>query len=300
MEREIVHIDEEKCNGCGLCVPECHEGALQIIDGKARLVSDLMSDGLGACLGHCPQDAISIEKREAQPYNETEVIALMIQKGRNTVLAHMKHLKDHNETVYLKEAVNYLLENEGKIDFDVKEVIREVHNSGKKPQAVQQVAQMHHHHGGGCPGSKSMDFGNIDPDVPAAALGTQASQLKQWPVQMHLVQPNASYFQNSDLLLAADCVAFSMGNFHQDYLKGKSLAVLCPKLDQGIDSYIEKVRMMIDDAKVNTITVMMMQVPCCSGLLHIVKAAQANANRKVPVKSIIVGLQGELLKEEWV
>ncbi len=300
MEREIVHIDEEKCNGCGLCVPGCHEGALQIIDGKARLVSDLMCDGLGACLGHCPQDAISIEKREAQPYNETEVIALMIQKGRNTVLAHMKHLKDHNETVYLKEAVNYMLKNEEKIDFDVKEVIREVHNSGKKPQAVQQVAQMHHHQGGGCPGSKSMDFGNIDPDVPAAALGAQTSQLKQWPVQMHLVQPNASYFQNSDLLLAADCVAFSMGNFHQDYLKGKSLAVLCPKLDQGIDSYIEKVRMMIDDAKVNTITVMMMQVPCCSGLLHIVKAAQANANRKVPVKSIIVGLQGELLKEEWV
>jgi hypothetical protein len=128
----------------------------------------------------------------------------------------------------------------------------------------------------------------------------QPSELRQWPVQMHLVNPNASYFQGSDLLLAADCVAFSMGGFHSKHLKGKSLAIACPKLDQGSEIYIQKLISMIDVAKVNTITVMMMEVPCCGGLLQMVKAALAIASRKVPVKKMIVGITGEVLQEEWV
>ena len=128
----------------------------------------------------------------------------------------------------------------------------------------------------------------------------QPSELRQWPVQMHLLNPNAPYLRGSDLLLAADCVAFSMGNFHSKYLKGRSLAIACPKLDHGTDIYIEKLTAMIDIAKINTITVMMMEVPCCGGLLQMVRNALSKASRKVPVKQMIISLSGEVLKEEWV
>jgi hypothetical protein len=128
----------------------------------------------------------------------------------------------------------------------------------------------------------------------------QPSELRQWPVQMHLVNPQAPYFRGSDLLLAADCVAFSMGGFHSNHLKGKSLAIACPKLDHGTESYVEKLTAMIDISKVNTISVMMMEVPCCGGLLQMVRAALAKASRKVPVKKVIVGINGEVLQEEWV
>jgi NAD-dependent dihydropyrimidine dehydrogenase PreA subunit len=196
MMREVVKIDEELCNGCGLCVPGCHEGALRIIDGKARLISDLMCDGLGACIGECPQGAITIEKREAEAFS--------IQ-----------------------------------------------------------------------------------------------SELKQWPVQMHLINPQAPYYRNADVVIAADCVAYAVGDFHRRYLKGKSLAIACPKLDSNLDIYVNKITSMIDYAKINTITVMIMQVPCCGGLLQIVKTAASAAQRKVPVKLLVVGLEGNIIKEEW-
>lgn len=201
MKRDIIKIDEDLCNGCGECVPNCHEGALQVIDGKARLVSDHLCDGLGACIGHCPEGAITIEKASIQ-----------------------------NDTI------------------------------------------------------TPLD---------------QPSELRQWPVQMHLVNPEAPYFRSADLLLAADCVAFSMGGFHSNHLKGKSLAIACPKLDQGTDSYIEKLTAMIDIAKLNTITVMMMEVPCCGGLLNMVRTALVSASRKVPVKKVIVGMNGEVLQDVW-
>ncbi|MDQ1332266.1 MAG: hypothetical protein QG576_300 [Bacteroidota bacterium] len=203
MKRDILKINEELCNGCGLCIPNCQEGALRIIDGKARLVSDVLCDGLGACIGYCPEGAISIEKRDAEPFSQ-----------------------------------------------------------------------------------------------PVSSELT--SELRQWPVQMHLINPNAQYFRGADLLLAADCIAFSMGNFHNRFLKGKSLAIACPKLDQGLDVYIGKLITMIDTAKVNTITVMMMEVPCCGGLLQIVKTALARSIRKVPVKQIIISISGEVLKDEWI
>jgi len=301
MIREIVNIDEELCNGCGVCVPNCHEGALQMIDGKARLISDLMCDGLGACIGHCPQGAITIEKREAEAYDEIKVMAIMVDKGKNTVIAHMKHLKDHNETAFLKQAVGYLKDNQESINFNVMEVIQEVHNHGQAGGCASGNHNHEHSHaGGGCPGSREMSFnaGNIQLAEDRQVSGK--SQLTQWPVQLHLVSPQASYFQKSDVLIAADCVAFAMGNFHQDFLKGKSLAIACPKLDDGLDIYTQKIQSMIEDAQVNTITVMIMQVPCCGGLLRIVQQAVANSSRKVPLKAIIVSVEGDVLQEEWV
>lgn len=304
MKRDILKIDDELCNGCGQCVPNCHEGALQVIDGKVRLVSELMCDGLGACIGHCPEDAITIETREAEPYSEALVMTKMKDKGKNTIIAHMKHLKDHGETGFLQEAVLYLRTNRTELNFEADAVIAEVHNHRNIAATAPglQEAQHHapHNHDGGCPGSRTMVIDKPGDNENNAAVSSQPSELRQWPVQMHLVNPNAPYFRGSDLLLAADCVAFSMGGFHSNHLKGKSLAIACPKLDHGTEIYVEKLTAMIDISKVNTITVMMMEVPCCGGLLQMVKAALAKATRKVPVKQMVVGISGEVLEEEWV
>jgi len=273
-----------------------------MIDGKARLISDLMCDGLGACLGHCPQGAIEIELREAEPYNETKVMEIMVGKGINTVVAHLQHLKEHNETEFLKEGVAYLKAHEDSLDFNVQEVMSRVHNAKVEEE---QLAC-------GCPGSEARSFAHRSEAesgaAPAAGAFTmaggvqadQASELRQWPVQMHLINPAASYFQESDLVIAADCVAFSLGNFHSKWLKGKSLAIACPKLDSGLEEYVSKTKALIDEAKINTLTVMIMQVPCCGGLLQVVKMAAGQASRKVPIKSVIVGVEGEILQEEWV
>lgn len=302
MIREVVKIDEDLCDGCGECIPNCHEGALQMIDGKARLISDLMCDGLGACLGHCPQGAIEIEKREAEAYNETKVMEIMVDKGENTVVAHLQHLKEHNETEFLKEGVEYLKAHEASLSFSVQKVMSRVHHAKVEEE---QLAC-------GCAGSEARSFAprseTTTGGVPAAGAFTMAggvqadqeSELRQWPVQMHLINPAASYFQESDLVIAADCVAFSLGNFHSKWLKGKSLAIACPKLDSGLEEYVSKTRALIDEAKINTLTVMMMQVPCCGGLLQVVKMAADQATRKVPIKSVIVGVEGEILQEDWV
>lgn len=289
MKRDILKIDEELCNGCGQCVPNCHEGALQVIDGKVRLISELMCDGLGACIGHCPEGAITIETREAEPYNETKVMEQMTDKGRNTIIAHLKHLKDHGETRFLQDGVNYLKDNRDKLNFNLTDVLHEVHNHGQHSS----------HSGGGCPGSRAVVIEKPQSNAPSV-LTDQPSELRQWPVQMHLLNPNAPYLRGSDLLLAADCVAFAMGNFHSRHLKGRSLAIACPKLDHGTDIYVEKLTAMIDQAKVNTITVMMMEVPCCGGLLQTVRIALSGAARKVPVKQMIISLSGEVMNEEWI
>ena len=288
MIREIVNIDEDKCNGCGVCVPNCHEGALQIIDGKARLISELMCDGLGACLGHCPEGAITIEKREADEYDEIVVIKQIIPKGKNTLVAHMKHLKEHGETIFLKQAVGYLKMHASEIPFSVDAVIAEVHSTKVESS-------------GGCPGSKEVSFDAQNLRFASVSASTEIpSALRQWPVQMHLINPAGAAFQGTDLLLAADCVAFSLGNFHSKHLAGKSLVIACPKLDQGKEIYVEKIRRLIDEAQVNTITIMMMEVPCCGGLSQLVQMAASQATRKVPVKEIIVSIKGEILEESWV
>ena len=258
MKRKIIQIDDEKCNGCGMCIPNCQEGALQIIDGKARLISDLFCDGLGACIGHCPEGAIEIIEREAEPYDEKKVMEILVTKGRNTILAHLEHLRDHNETEFLNEAVNYLKENS--IDTS--------------------------------PGNGKATSLTVTPmNVP--------SELRQWPVQFHLLNPQASYFRNADVVLAADCAAFSMANFHARFLKGKSIAIACPKLDRNKESYVQKLTSMISDSKINSLQVVMMEVPCCGGLLHMAQTARVNSGRNIPIKRTIVSIQGEVMEDEW-
>jgi len=285
-KRKIIKIDEDKCNGCGLCVPNCPEGALQIIDGKARLVSDLFCDGLGACIGHCPEAAISIEERESEPYDEGKVMENIVKQGENTIKAHLEHLKDHGEKDLLATAVNFLNE-------------KGIENPLEAGIGAPKSAAAHGHAPGGCPGARMMDFS--DSEKPAAAEdGKRVSQLRQWPVQLHLVPPQAPYFQGSDVVLAADCVAFSLADFHKDHLKGKSLAIACPKLDSDQEIYIEKIKTLIDEARINTLTVMTMEVPCCTGLLMMAKRAVGEASRTIPIKHIIVSIKGEILQEDWV
>jgi len=280
MKRSIIKIDEEACTGCGDCIPNCPEGAIQIIDGKARLVSDLMCDGLGACLGHCPEGAIILEEREAEPYDERKVMANIVQAGANTIRAHLEHLKEHGQDDYYREAVAYLEEK-------------------RIPVPAPEEKPMTTHGFGGCPGARSMSFEREGP-AAAPAAGTRPSTLTHWPIQMHLLSPVAPHFQGADLLLAADCTAFSFGDFHQDYLNGRTLAIACPKLDERQDAYLEKLKALIDQARINTLSVMIMQVPCCGGLLHLARTAADQAERKVPIKCIVVGIQGQILQEDWV
>jgi hypothetical protein len=144
-----------------------------------------------------------------------------------------------------------------------------------------------------------MDFREKGEPTKEEATGKIQSQLRQWPIQLHLISPTAAYYQGADVLLTADCVGYALGGFHPDFLKGKSIAIACPKLDEGQDVYQEKIKSWIDDAKINTLTVMIMQVPCCMGLLNLAQQAAKSAKRKVPVKYVVVGIQGEILKEEW-
>lgn len=277
MLRDIIIINEEKCNGCGLCVPNCPEGALQVIDGKVRLVSDLLCDGLGACVGECPVGALKVEKREVEPYDERKVMENIIKAGKNTIKAHLKHLYEHNQIAYLEIALNVLKEKNIEIP-DFKE------------------GNMH---SGGCPGSQIIDFSE-DKALNSEVNGYVPSQLRQWPIQLHLVSPEAPYYSKADVLLAADCTAFAYGNFHNDFLKGKAIAIACPKLDEGQDIYVEKIKNLVDVAKINTLTVVIMQVPCCFGLLELAKKALSQTNRKVPLKYVVVSLRGEILEESWV
>lgn len=282
MKRTIIRIDEDLCNGCGLCVSGCHEGALQLIDGKAVMISELYCDGLGACIGECPVDAITLEEREAEPYDERAVMERLILKGEKVIEAHLKHLRDENQEELLNIGLDFLKEKNISLTTDL---------SPKKKQAGGC--------GGGCPGSQPMSFAQA-PQAPSFALDRTPSALQQWPIQLHLLSPRAPYLNGADLLLAADCVAFSVGNFHQQHLKGKKLAIACPKLDHDKQVYVDKLTAMIDESAIRSLTVMIMEVPCCGGLLQLAKLARDQSNRKIPIHLIVVGLQGHILEESEI
>ncbi len=273
-KRKIIKIGEEKCNGCGLCMPNCPEGAIQMIDGKARLISDLFCDGLGACLGHCPQGAITIEEREAKRYDEKRVMENIVKQGAGVMKAHLEHLKEHNESGYLKEAMDYLKEKH--IDIPLAHTKR------------------HHHMDGPCPGSKAFDFTKESVESGPHADHME-SQLRQWPVQITLVSPNASYFNEADLLIAADCVPFAYADFHEQLLKGKILLVGCPKLDD-IEGYREKISEIVKNNSIKSITYAHMEVPCCFGLIAVIKDAIAESCKNIPFEEVVISIRGERLK----
>lgn len=230
--RKIVHIDEDKCNGCGLCVPACHEGAIQIIDGKARLVAENLCDGLGDCLGECPQGAITIVEREAEEYDE--------------------------------EAV--------------------------KQHIARQSA--------GCPGSRSMTLRSANESSTAEAGSADIElrikpQLSQWPVQLALVPEKAPYFNGRELLVTADCVPFAYANYHLDWLKGRSVVVGCPKLD-NLQLYLQKLTRIIQNNDITGITVLRMEVPCCYGLAAAVEQAAVNSSKEIPVRNVIISIDGRV------
>ncbi len=244
--RNIVKIDEEKCNGCGLCVGACAEGAIQMIDGKAKLVAEIYCDGLGACLGCCPVDAITIEQREADEFDEEAT------------------------QQYLAE----LAANKAKLEQ-------------KQAETPQKAAFS------GCPGMKMMNLDRSEADN-AAKQGDTSSQLAQWPVQLKLVSPAAPYFAGADILLVADCVAFAMGDFHEKLLKGKAVAIACPKLDDR-SGYIEKIAEILTTAKPKSLTVVHMEVPCCSGLGLMAQAAVDLSGVDLEIGDITVSLKGEII-----
>lgn len=237
--RNIVKIDESKCNGCGLCATACAEGAIKVINGKAKLVSDSYCDGLGACLGQCPQDAITIEPREADEFDE------------QAVKAHLGHEAKKAEPVFA------------------------------------------------CPGLAAHQF---RPERQAAQdEGPQVvpSQLGHWPVQLKLVSATAPYFADADLLLVADCVPFAMGDFHQRFLRGRSVAVGCPKLDDA-DSYVEKLAQILQVSNLRSLTVVHMEVPCCSGLTRVAREAIVLSGRRMYFEDVTISLRGEVLRSEKV
>lgn len=273
--RNIIHIDEEKCNGCGVCIPNCPEGALQLIDGKARLVSDLFCDGLGACIGDCPLGAISVVEREAEPYDERKVMVNIVKQGANTIKAHLQHLKSHGEDKLHAIAIDYLKEHGIAVPEECDD---------------EQMAC-------GCPGTLAK-FLERKPTAKTAVKADDASarpsSLRQWPVQLHLLNPNAGYFDDAELLIAADCVAYAHGDFHRQALDGKILAIFCPKLDQSNEAYIEKLAEIFRRHRIKSVTVLRMEVPCCGSTASIVEQACERAGVRHDIKVQVVGIDGEV------
>jgi NAD-dependent dihydropyrimidine dehydrogenase PreA subunit len=252
VNRKIIEIDSERCDGCGLCVPSCAEGAIQVIDGKARLVADKFCDGLGACLGECPNDALRVIEREAEDFDEV------------AVEHHLKE-KEHKES------------------------------------AVEPSLPC------GCPSAHVQSLGKekprkeaLKPSVQTEAASVQtevASALTNWPIQITLIPPTAPFLKGADLLVLADCVGVAYPNLHRDILAGKVVMMGCPKLDNA-EIYIQKFVQIFKTADIRSITTVMMEVPCCSGLLMIIRKALAEAGNTIPLEQVVVGIRGKIQSGE--
>ncbi|MBW2636435.1 MAG: 4Fe-4S binding protein [Deltaproteobacteria bacterium] len=239
--RNIIEINEEKCDGCGQCVIACAEGAIRIIDGKARLISDQYCDGLGVCLGECPRDAISIIEREADEFNETAV-------------------EQHLKITKIEEPVMAC----------------------------------------GCPSTLIQSFppSSTCGKAEDGALHKESpSALSHWPVQIRLVPPQAPFLKGADLLVAADCTPIAYPDFHRDFLQGKVVMTGCPKFDDNRD-YIDKFTRIFEEADIKSITVLVMEVPCCQGLPVILQKAMERAGKEIPLEKIVIGTSGKIIKTE--
>ena len=259
MVRQIIHIDEEKCNGCGLCATACHEGAIDIVDGKAKLVRENFCDGFGDCLPNCPTGAITFENREAPEYDEAAVEAAKKAKERN------------------KKEADVMTERE-----------------------VQMRAEMQQHaaHAGGCPGSRFMQFDRNEDDAqedtaPAVGIARPVSRLNQWPCQIKLLPTQAPFYDGAKLLIAADCTAYAYANMHEDFMKGKVTLIGCPKLDD-ID-YTDKLTEIIANNDIKSVTIVRMEVPCCSGLQRAAENALRNSGKFIPWQVVTISRDGKIL-----
>lgn len=282
MLREIIKIDEDKCDGCGACVPSCHEGAIQVIDGKARLISDLFCDGLGACIGHCPTGAITIEKREAEPYDEIKVMDIMITKPDNVIKAHLIHLFEHNEKELLSQALEYLKSKDKNIQVDFENKQKEESNNQ------------------GCPGSKMINLNVLKPKAPKTIKEAKnESQLEQWPVMLHLVNPNASYFKNKELVIMSTCGPVASANVHKEYLAGRAVVIACPKLD-NTEPYIDKLSGIFTIAGVKKAIIVRMEVPCCGGLSQMAMISAMRDNLNLTLEEHTLSLEGELINNRII
>ncbi len=244
--RKIIKIDEELCDGCGLCVPDCAEGSLVIVDGKAKLVADKLCDGLGACLGACPQGALQIIEREADEFDEEAV---------EEYLAAQKNAQEEVKTA---------------------------------PQSL-----------GGCPSAQLKTFAPESPcqsaNKPIPMGNVSDSALTHWPVQISLIPPSAPFLQNADILVAADCTVVAAPGFQEKYLQGKIVMMGCPKFDDA-ESYVQRFSEIIATCNLNSLTILIVEVPCCSAMNVIIKKAMERAGKTVPVEQITISTRGEELE----
>ena len=280
----MVHIDEDKCDGCGLCVPDCAEGALQIIDGKAKLVSDIYCDGLGACLGSCPQGAITMVDREAEDFDEEAVNERLKELGRDPLPHGHDHGHDHGAGPGSDSS-----EEVEDLACGCPGTMTQSFNQ-PRPEPVAPKA------GGGCPGSRSLSFDTPEAAPAADHAGPVASRLGNWPVQISLVPPTAPYLEGADLLIAADCAPFAYGDFHRRFMEGKVLLVGCPKLDNA-QAYIDKLTVMFRENNIKSIGVVYMEVPCCNGLIQLVQEALRQSGAGIPTTLYRVGIKGDFVEE---
>ena len=270
MKRKIIEIDEAKCTGCGLCIPGCKEGALQIVDGKAKLVADVYCDGLGACLGECPQGALQVIEREAVEFDETKVNQHLASLGRPAMHAD-KHDSNGNH--------------------------HEHHHGHGHGHGHGRHGHSHGH--GGCPGSAQRQFQRPAAMTPAATAdkGEAPSELTHWPVQLMLIPPHAPFLQGAEIVLCADCVPFAFPDLHAAYLRNRAVLVGCPKLDD-LGYYEEKLTAIFQQAAPKSVVVLRMEVPCCGGLVAAAQAAYEKARATFPLEAHIFGIQGGIMRKD--
>ena len=254
-ERKIIEINRDLCDGCGLCTTACAEGALELdADNRAVLVKEIYCDGLGACLDVCPTGALKVVEREGPAYDA-------------------------------RAAYSHVLKTRGEDAAQHVHGISQDHGHHRQARAAAPIAC-------GCPGSLAREIKPAGARAQAEGLSVSgASELGQWPIQLHLVSPAAPYFRESDLLIAADCTAFSLGSFHPDLLKGRKLVIACPKLDDPA-GYLEKLAELIRLNDLKSLTVAIMSVPCCSGLYRLVERAVEESGVAIPIRKLVVGIDG--------